>query len=236
MIFIYVAKLKKITDEQLVELVRKSSSYRQICISIGITGGSGFQSLVDRISSLGVDTSHFTGRGWAKGKTKETHSSLKKAAETYSKNWKGRKPFRHLSIEHREAISRGCNERSQTNGLIKTRWFNVFNPTLNEEVKVQGTWEKEYAEYLNRELVTWIRNRKTSFAWTKGTDDIKHVYYPDFYLPESDTYVEIKGFMWKSKDGRVDDERKLKLVQEQNPGLKLKVLMKKDLLELGIKI
>lgn len=141
-----------------------------------------------------------------------------------------------MSLAHREAISRGCNDRSQTNGLIKTKWFNVFNPHLNQEVNVQGTWEKAYAEFLNESNQTWIRNRTTSFKWTKGEGDITHVYYPDFYLPEKDTYVEIKGFMWKSRDGRVDDELKLRLVQEQNPNLKLIILMKKDLIEMGIKV
>lgn len=228
--------LRNLSEEELTTLVKESTSWGNLTIKIGLKGNGSREALKKRVELLKLDTSHFTGQGWSKGKTKETHPSLKKQGETFSKNWKGKKPFRSLSIEHREAISRGCNERSRTNGLIKTKWFNVFNPFLNEEIKVQGTWEKAYADFLNENKKPWIKNRKTSFQWTKGLNDIKHVYYPDFYLPDDDVYVEIKGFMWKSKDGRVDDELKLKLVQEQNPHLKLIILMKQDLLKLGIKI
>lgn len=62
-----MAKLSKITDEQLLERVKTSSSIRNLSISLGLKGGSGFAAVKKRLQSLDVDLSHFTGKLWNKG-------------------------------------------------------------------------------------------------------------------------------------------------------------------------
>ena len=228
-----MAKLKKFTDQQLQELVANSTSWRQLCIALNMLGGSAHRAVVARIKTLGIDTSHFTGKCWNKGLTKETHPSLAKGAETYKRTQTGR-PGRPHTIETRQKMSRSSSERSWSNGVVRTKWFHVMNPFTSDLVSVQGNWEKLYAEYLNTSGIKWEKTKKKSFTWTRGGNDIFHSYHPDFYLPDSDTYVEIKGYMWKSKDGRIDDELKLRLVQEQNPEMKLVILMEEDLKTLGI--
>lgn len=224
--------LRKISDEQIIELVKTSTSFRQICLKVGLTGGGSAHLIRDRILKLGCDISHFTGKLWNKGQTKDTHPSIKQCAETYSKNHKG-KPGRKHSKAARQKMSRRASKRSFLNGLVKTKWYSIFNPYLNCNVKVQGTWEYRYAQWLNTNHILWIRPKKT-FSWRRSFDDIAHAYHPDFYLVTEDVYVEIKGYMWKDVNKNVDDKLKMKLVQEQNPNLKLKILMKMDLKNLGI--
>lgn len=53
-----------------------------------------------------------------------------------------------------------------------------------------------------------------------------HTYTPDFYLPESETYVEIKNFL--GEYSRIRDER----FRATHPTIHLKVILKEEYLEL----
>jgi hypothetical protein len=56
---------------------------------------------------------------------------------------------------------------------------------------LHGSWEVAYARYLDLNSIKWIRN-KDSFTYTFGGKERK--YTPDFYLVDTDEYVEIKGY------------------------------------------
>lgn len=75
--------------------------------------------------------------------------------------------------------------------------------------------------YLNECNINWIRRKRNNLKYKLHENDYVHVYYPDFYLPNLDVYVEIKGYWFKSNDGRVDDKRKMKCVIEQNTDKKI---------------
>ena len=158
--------------------------------------------------------------------------SLKKQGASYSQNqkagltknpWTGRKH----SIETKMKISAKAGERN--NGLIKTKYFEVYCPYINENVKVQGTWQLKYAEYLNQNKINWIRSRKINLKYRLHQDDYLHTYYPDFYLPDKDQYVEIKGYWWKSQDGKIDDYKKMEKVIEYNNDKRITILTKVEL-------
>lgn len=163
--------------------------------------------------------------------TAETNENVKRIGELLSKRMTGQ-PGHKPSKETRQKMSRSASERSFANNA-RVKWHEVFNPTTNIVVKVQGTWEKRYAEWLNAQGTKWERPQ-TTFKWRRNGDDIEHTYHPDFYLPETDTYVDIKGYMWKDVNKNIDDELKLRLVREQNPTVKLEVLMKYDLRQMGV--
>jgi len=57
------------TEAELAEAVRISVSQRQVLANLGLAtqGGGAYQTLKARIASLGLDTSHFKGRGGNKG-------------------------------------------------------------------------------------------------------------------------------------------------------------------------
>jgi hypothetical protein len=51
-------------------------------------------------------------------------------------------------------------------------------------------WEASYAKHLQQQGILWERNRTPfEYEWEGKT----HRYFPDFYLPTTDEYVEIKG-------------------------------------------
>lgn len=65
-------KLRSLTDKRLKEIVSQSTSWRDLMLRIGLNGGGSFKAVKLKVTSLNIDTTHFTGQGWSKGKTKET--------------------------------------------------------------------------------------------------------------------------------------------------------------------
>lgn len=166
---------------------------------------------------------------WNKGLTKETDERVRRNGEAVKASFlnENRKvlygddnPSRRKEV--REKISNTCLEKSKNGewhtSLAKNLHFNY------KGIDLHGSWEVAYAEYLDLNNISWIRC-KDRFEYT--FEGAVHYYTPDFYLVESDTYVEIKGYKTKK------DEAKWK----QFPVTKtLKVLKKKDLQNLGISI
>jgi hypothetical protein len=70
------------TDGELVEAVRRSKSYRNVLKLLGlIPAGGNYVQIQYRIKALGLDMSHFAGKGWNKGlkyhtKTRPTIAEL----------------------------------------------------------------------------------------------------------------------------------------------------------------
>jgi len=175
-------------------------------------------------------------KNWSKGLTKETDKRVKSQndswkasviAGTYVPTFLNK----HHTLETKQQMSKSASETN--NGYVKTRYYEIFCPHDNKNVKVQGTWELKYAEYLNKNKINWARP-KTRILYTLFDGDYSHSYFADFYLPESDTFIEIKGHWWKSKDGRVDDKRKMKCVLEQNQDKNIIILTLSELKVLNI--
>lgn len=58
------------------------------------------------------------------------------------------------------------------------------------DANFDGTWELKFAQWCDAHDVRWIRNER-SFPYC--FEQQRH-YTPDFYLPDVDCYVEIKGW------------------------------------------
>lgn len=60
-------------------------------------------------------------------------------------------------------------------------------------VLMDSTWEVAMAERLDHLKISWDRREdmKLGYYSKKGR---KRNYIPDFYLPEYDTYIEVKGY------------------------------------------
>lgn len=91
-------------------------------------------------------------------------------------------------------------------------------------VDLHGTWELKYAQYLDANGIKWKRNTD-SFQYEFNGKIRK--YTPDFYLPDSDVYVEIKGYKTEK------DDAKWKHFPSHRT---LIVLMREQLLSLGINV
>ena len=63
-------KLHKYTNEQLIEAVRTSTSMRQVLRALGVAPyGGNYDVLRKALRHFAIDTSHFRGRAWDKGKS-----------------------------------------------------------------------------------------------------------------------------------------------------------------------
>lgn len=222
---------KSMSKEELELLVNASTSFRDLVIKIyGVANsGSRDRAIKEWVKNLGIDTSHFTGKGWNKGYTKETHPSVKRTAETFIKelkNGKFKPSFlgKKLTIEHKNKI---IEFKKLVNNFKFIKLYPVFSTYENIEILVQGTWEKKYAEWLNEKQIPWTKKHELRISYVDD-NGIQRYYHPDFYLPETNEYIEIKGY-YSDKC-----KRKIELVLEQNPDKKLIVLMKAELKALGI--
>ena len=64
-----MSRISKYSDEQIIEAVKINVSYQGVMKTIGMRLAGGSQShLTYRIKKLYLDTSHFTGQGYKKGK------------------------------------------------------------------------------------------------------------------------------------------------------------------------
>jgi len=130
--------------------------------------------------------------------------------EKLSKVWKGR----HHTEEQKKKISKSMKiavrkypesfSASNVNGRVKHYDYNGF--------KLDGLWELEVAKYLDSKNIKWIKpNNGFEYEWN---NDI-HIYYPDFYLPEYNYYIEVKGYQrdrdlykWQSVSNLIIIKRK----------------------------
>jgi Zn finger protein HypA/HybF involved in hydrogenase expression len=64
-----MAKSRNYTDEDFIKAVEESSSLRQVLQKLNLKeAGGNYQCAKDRIKNLNLDTSHFHGMAWNKGK------------------------------------------------------------------------------------------------------------------------------------------------------------------------
>lgn len=142
---------------------------------------------------------------WNKGLTKETSYIVASIAIKAGKSLKGKS--HPLSKEARERLSEIQSRYLDhcSGGFSDIGWYKVKN--LNGvEFTVRGYWEENVVLKLNKDNVLWVRNH--SLKYVKG--EIRKTYNPDFYLPNSNAFVEVKGYY------SVQAQEKMRLVLEQN--------------------
>ena len=85
-----------------------------------------------------------------------------------------------------------------------------YNRKDGSVVLMDSTWEVAMAERLDHLKISWERKEDMKLTYYSKTGR-KRNYIPDFYLPEYDTYIEVKGY-W------TDAARyKMESVQSTNP-------------------
>ena len=61
------------------------------------------------------------------------------------------------------------------------------------KVLMDSTWEVAMAERLDHLKITWERREDMKLTYYSKSGRKKN-YIPDFYLPEYDIYIEVKGY------------------------------------------
>ena len=132
------------------------------------------------------------------------------------------------TLKTRQRLSQIAGQRQGCGFKSNIKYYKVYCPYLKKHVKVLGTWQLKYAQYLNDNSVLWQRKREVNFQYKLSEDDIVRTYYPDFHLIESNDYIEIKGYF------PPQDQLKMKKVKEYNPEANIIMLFCQDLKQLGI--
>jgi DNA-binding transcriptional MerR regulator len=113
--------------------------------------------------------------------------------------------------------------RKRLSDSAKRRKCGGYKPHPNRGQRYNGVWfdsnwEVDVAKSLDKHLVEWQRP-KTGFQWS----DCGKRYYPDFYLPEYDIFLDPKNpFLM------IQDEQKIKEAQRRN-GIRVILLNKSEL-------
>lgn len=71
---------------------------------------------------------------------------------------------------------------------------------------MDSKWEVELAKWMDAEGIRWGRDRKRHMFWWTDDNGDKRRYYPDFYLPKFDVYLDPKN-KYKMKQDRIKMER-----------------------------
>jgi extradiol dioxygenase family protein len=106
-----------------------------------------------------------------------------------SKVWKGRKHSEESKRKISKEMQRIVRENpesysaSNVNGRVKKVEYNG--------IILDSKWEVIVAKYLDSNNIEWTRP-KIGFEYTYN--ETNKIYYPDFYLPKYDTYIEVKGY------------------------------------------
>jgi hypothetical protein len=123
----------------------------------------------------------------------------------------------HHSVESKHALSLSTSRR-MAEGWIPWRRFRYVGEFAS--FWMRSSWEVAFAEYLDELEWPWL--------YEAHTYELSCGYYtPDFYIPHSGTYIEVKGALLK---GSIDRIKKF----TKETGKPLLVLFQKDLKDLGV--
>lgn len=112
------------------------------------------------------------------------------------RSWTGlsSKQCRFLKERIRQSMQEAVqkNPRSYAAGNVCGRTERLEVQTLNgETTRVHGEWERDVAQFLNRNKIQWTNDVSGfPYPWNGAT----HQYFPDFHLPDRDLYIEVKGY------------------------------------------
>lgn len=125
------------------------------------------------------------------------------------------KPGSFKGKKHTDEAKRKISQKLSINNRGgRCKWYVVSGQ------KVQGTWERNIAEQLDRMHIKWIKLTTNRDTFLYEMDGYTKRYTPDIYLPEYDVYLEIKGYWW----GR--DREKMDIVLRTYPNLNICIIEK----------
>lgn len=96
-----------------------------------------------------------------------------------------------------EVLREGCRDRE---GMCRNRNSHAgwYQSPVAGRVWLESSWEVQCAQVFDSHNVRWLRPKK-GFEWY-DPNGIKHKYYPDFYLPDYDLYLDPKN-PWERQKG-----------------------------------
>jgi hypothetical protein len=105
------------------------------------------------------------------------------------------------SSEFHDDISKKVSKTVQEK-VKNGEWHTSLARNMHIDYKgndLHGTWELKYAQYLDSLNINWVRNKDSFKYFFEGKE---RYYTPDFYLIDSDEYIEIKGYKTEKDDAK----------------------------------
>lgn len=129
---------------------------------------------------------------WNAGLTKETDARIIAHSNAISKAmtgkpgrvWSAADKNRHSTTMH-SVVLQNPDSYSFSNVCRRVARFNYKDEYLH------SSWEVVVAEMLDMNRIRWERKvTPATYIWKEK----QHLYFPDFYLPDVDLYIEVKGY------------------------------------------
>jgi len=96
-------------------------------------------------------------------------------------------------------------------------------------INMRSSYEIAYAKYLDKNNINWLYESKTfEIIYNYKGKKREGTYTPDFYLPRTKQYIEIKGW-WRD-----NAKEKFEAFRKKYPEIKINILMQKELKDLKI--
>jgi len=90
----------------------------------------------------------------------------------------------------------------------------VYNKWVDKWEYLQSTLEFRYYTYLSNNNIRWEKPTKIVY----NIDGKNHNYFADFFIPESEEYIELKAYFFPT------DKQKMETVVDQHPELKIRII------------
>lgn len=141
---------------------------------------------------------------WNKGLTKETDKRIEKGLKTLKEHYQQgliipSRLGKHLSKETKLKLSK-CGGYKLGSGRGKQGWYKGY--------WCDSSWELAYVIYNLEHDIKFDRNKE---GFEYEFENKKYKYYPDFIL-EDGTYVEIKGYLDKKNNAKINSFNKKLIV------------------------
>jgi hypothetical protein len=122
--------------------------------------------------------------------SEETRKKLSDAGK--KQVWDKEKRKKH-SLIMSNAVKRNPDSYTKNNvcGRVKLYEYNG--------IKLKGKWELRTAQWLDENKVKWENESNPQpYYW----NDNWHLYFPDFYIPDHNLYIEVKGYKTVRDDAK----------------------------------
>lgn len=96
-------------------------------------------------------------------------------------------------ICYRKLISKNSRNNLNCGGSTNYKKFQY------KGIWMDSSWEVELAQWMDKHNIKWIRDKKINFIWA-DKENKNHYYFPDFYLPDFDIYLDPKNKFLQRKD------------------------------------
>lgn len=127
-------------------------------------------------------------QGWENITKKERSEYSKKAWETFRKSGRKRPP---VAEETKIKISKAVKGKTGGYREGSNKWRKCFLEKDDKKIYLDSSYELRFVKLLESFDIKWERNYRKFFYEYK---EQKRNYIPDFYLPEYDLWIEVKGW------------------------------------------